>query len=574
MSRIPFQKGLASYKAGDYQDALEHFNEAEKHGGKNVHLIFDSRAAVYAKLGQKREALRDAKKTIDVAPEKWQGYARAARVFLQLGKPDAAAKMVSMTLERLKEDEADRRTSLLALEAEVRHVQEALEKHRRQMADHTIKLPIELFGEIVKMLVEEDQRALIPLLHVRKHWRSVLESMPSLWDTLVLTQRRPKQKAKLWIQITGGRMRELVVREGAFHSPNWPGDSLRGLQWERLRACRIHRWDIMAYLQSISQPSFFATLDTFELDDVVNGQQHKWMELFSQSDKEELPLQHLSLQGLLLSYSQLHARVSKLKTLHLRNCTLPSVLLLQANPLLEELVLDSVNPVYSGDATLELKHLTLLDLSKGIPWVMGKAEIPELRTLRLSANHLQEAYAAVPQRLVQSNHSHLTELIVRTCPSIGIDILISLVKLSANLLTLEVSHNVGDVTPIVEALSAHLPPSSNLKGAKFDAIPPTPSPPAICPLLTHVNFSRSPNLQTGPLVRLVKSRLPQVDSPSASQECPPSESSDIACLLSLTIDECPQVDAKWLPWFREKRTVKASKWDCLRALSANLLLEI
>ncbi|KAJ3514143.1 hypothetical protein NLJ89_g2554 [Agrocybe chaxingu] len=402
------------------------------------------------------------------------------------------------------------------------------------------------------MLVEEDQRALIPLLHVRKHWRSVLESMPSLWSTLVLTQRRPKQKAKLWIQITGGRIRELVVRGGAFHSPKWPGDSLQGLQWEHLRTCRIHQWDIMAYLQSIGQPSFFATLDAFELDDVINGRQHKWMELFSQSDKEELPLQYLSLQGLLLSYSQLHARVSKLKTLHLRDCTLPSVPLLQANPLLEELVLDNVNPVYSGDATLELKHLTLLDLSKGVPWVMGKAEMPELRTLRLSANHLQDTYESVPRRLVQANYSRLTELVVRTCPSIDINILISLVNLSANLLTLEVSNIVDDVTPIVEALSFRLPPSSNPEGVKFDSTPPTPLPPIVCPLLTHINFSRSPKLQTGPLVRLVKSRLPQVDSPSASQETSASESNNVARLLSLTIDECPEVDAKWLPWFREK----------------------
>ena len=86
-------------------------------GGQNLYQLLDTRAAVHEKLGQYKDALKDAKKTIDIAPERWQGYARAARVFLQLNRVESAQKMITLALEKLKETE--RYASLLSLQAEI-----------------------------------------------------------------------------------------------------------------------------------------------------------------------------------------------------------------------------------------------------------------------------------------------------------------------------------------------------------------------------------------------------------------------------------------------------------------------
>ena len=128
--------------------------------------------------------------------------------------------MVKMALDRLKDHENERRASLMDLEAEVRLAQQALERHRSRTIDHVGKLPIELFGEVARIVVEDDQSALVTLLHVCRHWRAVVESSPQLWRTLVLTWRKPKQKAKLWIERSKGHLHELIIRETVDDSPH------------------------------------------------------------------------------------------------------------------------------------------------------------------------------------------------------------------------------------------------------------------------------------------------------------------------------------------------------------------
>jgi hypothetical protein len=54
------------------------------------------------KLGKTKAALQDAKRTIDLAPEQGQGYARAASLFLVMWRYDASLKVVSLTIGKLK----------------------------------------------------------------------------------------------------------------------------------------------------------------------------------------------------------------------------------------------------------------------------------------------------------------------------------------------------------------------------------------------------------------------------------------------------------------------------------------
>ncbi|KIM40866.1 hypothetical protein M413DRAFT_27991 [Hebeloma cylindrosporum] len=243
MSKQAFQKGLACYQTGDFQPALEEFNQAIARGGDNNYLILDSRAAVLMKLGKTKEALHDARRTIELAPDRWQGYARAARLFHVTRRYDASLKMVSLAMGKLKEEETARRTSLLSLQDDVRKAQDDLAKHRQRFMDHMQKLPIELFGEIARWLVENDHTASIPLSQVSKQWRTVVHNLPYLWNVLVLTKQRPKQKAKLWIERSNGRIQTLSIKSSAIDTPHWPDDSLRNLRWEHLRVLEVENWN-------------------------------------------------------------------------------------------------------------------------------------------------------------------------------------------------------------------------------------------------------------------------------------------------------------------------------------------
>lgn len=87
-----FQKGVAMFRAGQLDDALALFTEVGHHGRliyagaysayqalsleANEYTLYDSRAAVNEKLGKTKDALRDCKRVIDLAPQRWQvrGY--------------------------------------------------------------------------------------------------------------------------------------------------------------------------------------------------------------------------------------------------------------------------------------------------------------------------------------------------------------------------------------------------------------------------------------------------------------------------------------------------------------------
>ena len=103
--------------------------------------------------------------------------------------------MVKMALGGLKDHENERRASLMDLETEVRLAQQALERHRSRTTDHVGKLPIELFVEVARIVVEEDQSALVTLLHVCRHWRAVVESSPQPWRCSHLAKTQAEGEA-------------------------------------------------------------------------------------------------------------------------------------------------------------------------------------------------------------------------------------------------------------------------------------------------------------------------------------------------------------------------------------------
>jgi len=511
------------------------------YGGQNLYQILDTRAAVHAKLGQYKEALKDAKKTIDLASERWQGYARAARVFLKLNKAEPAQAMIRMALERSKEPE--RRASLLSLQEEIQSLKNALDMRRKLFTDHISQLPIEVFGEIARRLVEEDHTSLIPLLHVCRRWRTVIENSPRLWAKLVLTSRRPKPKAKLWIERTNGNVKELVVNSGAVWSQNWPGNSLDGLQWDNLLVFHTQAWSFLPHLRFIGKEAAMA----------------KWMEFTVENIPDFPPLLQgpFSLQSLSLARvrvdlnrTKLCEHVSGLRSLSIRDSYATTgawANVLKANPLLERLELYSVTPLMILDSTLELDHLeldhlTTLDVSCSVPPEIFIARMPHLRKLNLHLPYYDPDVFI--RHLIDTLVGGLTELKLRGCRLNDSNNLLLLLRSSPNLQVLEYSNLTFGIASLLNALAAHyIPPtSSELRFLPDD--PPSDPPPILCPKLTHVNFSGCPEVQAGLLMRLIKSRLINDQSPDI--QISQIQAPEISKIESLIIDSCPNVQKEWV----------------------------
>lgn len=491
--------------------------------------MFDTRAAVYAKLGETKKALKDAKKTIEVAPDQWQGYSRAAQLFLTVNKPEASLTMVKLGLSKLKEEHAERRASLLSLEAKALEAQEDAERRRRKHIDHMGNLPVELFGEIARLVVEDKHTAVIGLSQVSKHWRQVVHNCHYLWDILRLDHRRPKHKAKAWIQRSKGKIRELSVDADVLSDPAWPDDILSGVRWEDLRVLKYERWEMEKYLRRIGKSDALCHLDSLD----ITG--HTYARTISIPSTELPSLQHLALRHLTITRNMFQDLAFKnLSSLTLENASNTTVAefneFIEAHPLLECLVLHNFD--FTLRTEVPLKHLTCLDIKRFThPLLMS--DLPALQILRLEA----VTYANELLDVVERSHPNLTELILRSCAADPSRI-IAVLLISSDLQILEVSNT--EAVRIINYLAT--PPSlpDNTPEVAFSSNPSL----VRCPNLTHVNFSKCIDVQTGPIVRMIKARLPDPSNPDA--QSPPL----VKQIESMIINECQNVDSAWLPWLR------------------------
>ena len=512
----------------------------------NTYLVYDSRAAVFAKLGQNKRALEDARATIRVAPERWHGYARAARLFLKCNKIDASMTMVSMALDRLGEEQTKRRETLLSLQADIRNAQKRTGSHR---SDQFKKLPVEIFGLIAEMVVQQDPTLLLPLSHVSRQWRYVVRNHSALWSVLVLSRRRPKEKATLWVERSKGAIKELRVHQSALDTNGWSGDGLQQLKWEDLRICKIKKWDIMGYLRSISKHRALSNLEQLEVDDIELKHSLIRDSIFNQ----DLKLQHLSMSYTKVNVEKLTKYVTNLTCLTLRytSCIGDLTGLLAANALLESLVLHYIGE-YTVTTTQQfaMPRLSSLEVRGIAPRIIFDCHMPALRVLRLDS--LALPLDRVLNKMVNEGDIHLEELLLRSCRFVDSQSVILLLQNSPDLRFLEVSNIAYQATSIIEALAASFP-ASNLSPILRSPADPSVGTPVLCPYLTNVNFSSCPDVKTGSLARLVKSRLPLDELPSSyHQELEARQPPDTKRIVSLVMDCCPLVEADFLPWFRQK----------------------
>lgn len=94
------EQARAAYKRKDYTKAIELFSRAI--GRSPSSQLHDNRAACHDKLGDLQAALKDSKKTIQLAREDPTGYVRAGKILVKMEKQSTALEIYAMGLKNVK----------------------------------------------------------------------------------------------------------------------------------------------------------------------------------------------------------------------------------------------------------------------------------------------------------------------------------------------------------------------------------------------------------------------------------------------------------------------------------------
>jgi len=540
------------------------------------HVLYDSRASVYERQNRLKDALRDAKKTIDIAPAQWHGYFRSARLFASLNKSSAALRMCSLAFDRFSDDakHEGRRRELMALRSHL----------EAQTKSPIAGMPVELLLMVFDLACRP-----VALSHVCRRWREVALSHPTLWHSLLLAEppKKALRKAQEWHRRSRGKVAELTIRKslgGAVLKPLedqmvHPNDlamreeilaELRRLDLTCVKACHLEDVDVSLFLSSL-------------WDNVPppNPQQLETLFVSRSSFRRGMPLGESEYS--IPSWKNLRAlKIINMEchwpafTVFVRGLTSfeykisgspidfgPIRSLLQANPTLESLIIEtntSSSPhavdIPEGLIMAHLRHFELTGVALS-PLSTRNLSLPSLQVLRLSK---LPGSVMVLENLVDDPGTSLAELVeltIKNCIFQAVPLTLALSR-SPKLKTLQLG-GAFDANAIAESLSRtnSIPPSvlvSESRGAV------TTEPPISCPSLDVLDLSGSQNLRTGPVMRVVKERLALAGSQEGGKYRLAGEENDrhVSCIQTLKVDECPLIEADMLPWFRKN----VAKFSC------------
>jgi F-box/TPR repeat protein Pof3 len=547
-------------------------------------VLYDTRASVYEALSCSNYALRDALKTIELAPTQWQGYYRSARLLASQGQRDAALKMCAMTLGNLGADPQNdsRRREL----TELRQSLEAVPPP----PCHISSLPTEL---LVTIFTPSNNPAVIA--HVCHEWRAVARSQPALWRNLVLTAAAPGsggvlQKINEWHRWSSGWIAELHIRKGAL-SPsgvgNAPGRSgmyddvvaaLRRLDLTKLKEC---------HTQDMNTGLFFPALGG--TDDGLNNLEclssccegsSFLMPSFGCSTLPWQRLRSLSLAGVQCNWAELSTSMCCLTSFKYEIYTnfggrfINFHQFLQANAsTLEKLVVEVLIRIcgasHSGNtpgpepSVLTLAKLRHLELKGVAPFDISKGNfiLPSLRILRIL--WLKDA-ALVLSILLEDGGTSFAELVELTTQLNTEACLVEPRILSAVLLRapkLKILRcSDFDGVAVAESLSK---PCMVLLGDPSTQLVIPVQLPVLCPALSVLDLSWSPQLKADQVVHIIKERIALAASEEGGRYQLPGLDSDqrVSCIQILKVDGCPQIEEDKLPWFQENVQEFSCRYD-------------
>lgn len=533
------------------------------------YVLHDSRAAVYEKQNRLKDALRDAKKTIDIAPTQWHGYFRSARLFASLNKSSAALRMCSLALERLGEDAKHdgRRRELTALRCQL----EARTKCP------IAGMPVELLLMVFDLVCRP-----VTVSHVCRRWREIALSHPTLWQSLVLAESPKKalRKVQEWRKRSLGHIQKLTIRKTLgsvvlipldVHQMIHPDDlavrdkiiaELRCLNLANLKTCDLENVDVAFFLAGlwgdISSPSP-QRLETL----YVSQSLPRYGPPFG-SIECTVPvwtnIRALKISNMTCDWVAFTVFVRGLTSFEYNISGFPIDFepircLLQANPTLEKLVVGtntgSLPYVINVPGPLIMPHLRHVELC-GVtlsPHSTLNLSLPSLQVLRLSQ---LPGLPKILENIVGAPETSLAELVELAMNNCSFQILpLTLALYRAPRLEVLQLRGDFDANAVAESLSSRSPTLPSLTPESRGHVPT--ELPVLCPSLTVLDLSGSPNLRTGPVMRLVKERVGLAASQDGGKYRLPGQDSDqhVSCIRTLKIDECPHIEAEILPWFRK-----------------------
>jgi F-box/TPR repeat protein Pof3 len=533
-------------------------------------MLYDSRAAVYEKQNRIKDALRDAKKTIDIAPTQWHGYYRSARLFAALNISDRALHMCSLALERLAADakHESRRRELTTLRS-------------RLEACLIATIPVEL----LLMVFELVGRPVI-LSQVCRRWRHVALSQPILWRSLVLAglPKKALRKAQEWRKRSCGRIAKLTIRKSLGEvilskDNSWvhPDDiatrdhilaELRGLNLEYIKICNLEDVDVAQFLAALEGGTSDVNLQGMHyLETLSVSQTFSGGPVFFGSKAYAIRswenLRALTINNIGCNWTALTKVLHGLISFEYRDSEFTVGfecvhLLLQGNPNLEKLVIENQTnrQRHLGEfktlETLTLAHLHHLELDGVNLFYPGgpNLSLPSLQVLRLS--RIPDMHTML-KNLVNdpgTSFAGLTELTVRDCLLGGPDLSFMLSQ-APKLKILQLTGNI-DFAIVTESLSKsyttllRFPISESIEFVPIEL-------PILCPALSVLDLSGSYSLETGTLMRIVKERIALAASDGGGRYRLPDQDDDqlVSCIQVLKVDECPYIEGEMLPWFRK-----------------------
>ncbi|GJJ14866.1 hypothetical protein Clacol_009135 [Clathrus columnatus] len=533
-----FLKGVTAYRVSQFDEALLHFNEAIANGGQRYN-VYDSRAATFEKLGQVKNALHDSRKVIELAPTMrqvldliaWlQGYIRAAKLFLNSMKYDAAEQVIKMGLSCLPTSPPIRRMELEAL-------QEKISKIRDKQRSSFSKLPVEIVLHIFGYIVETDRLSPILLSLVSTQWRSFVLSKPFYWRHLVLSNRDPVGKAQEWNNRSKSNIQQLVLRRTISSKQliacfNKLGPclfkNLRSFHSE-IRLSSVFSQLFQSKIVESIEPSFCLDLEELRLSPdrqptPPRDSDSKLTHIFVPKERR---LHTLVVEHTELSWTKMISGLTSLRTVVLRwtNISFTIIDVLRANQQLVNLTLEGDSelvkvPNSPGLPHIELPELTRLELIGPMELVnfISLLNLPALEQLELSGilSKAHTIFAHLPQVPGELRHLH-----IRNC-DFDTKLILPVISALSKLESLTITHHGGDINTIVDLLSRQ-DETGQLE--------------SLHPRLRQVNFSHSPCLTGGSLVRLVKSRL---------------ATKDVARIEAVIIDGCPKIDHSVPVWLKSR----------------------
>ncbi|KAI0304269.1 hypothetical protein B0F90DRAFT_1704128 [Multifurca ochricompacta] len=499
---------IERFRRQDIDGALKYFDEAICLADDTSYALYDSRASLYEKQNRLKDALRDAKKTIDIAPTQWHGYFRSARLFAALNKSTAALRMCSLALEYLGND--------------AKH-----EARRCELAN--LQMPVEL----LLMVFELSGRPVV-FSHVCSRWR-----------------KKALRKVQEWRRRSCGRITELTIRKslgeiifplGNGH-PAHPDDvtirddilfELQSLDLAHVKACHSEDMDVAV---------FFAALSRDGLETVSTSQRYPDGFVFGKVVYANQPWTNLRALS-----------IGNMKYLCIPMDLAPIRQFLQVNPGLEKLTIEAatVSPKSPADilAALTFTHLRHLELSGVLISPLLPLSLPSLQVLRCS--RLPDS-ATMLRFLVEdpgTSFAEIVELTMKECHFEQSTIASTLLQ-APKLKILQLTGNL-DIDVIAESLAKPCAALLRFPHPEDTELVPTELP-ILCPALSVLDLSGSPGLRTGPVMRIVKERI----ALSASRDgggyklLGQDDDQRVSCIQVLKIDECPYIEAEMLPWFRK-----------------------